>query len=168
MKHIAKIFVLNFLVATLYGCGQSYQPSQQADIPAAEIFGNADYPAISYGGYREKTRDTVPTVDELKDDMKILAAMGVKILRTYNASQYPQASRILEAIREIKQADPNFEMYVMLGAWIDCENAWTDFPNHHNEDEDNNSQEIQATVDLANQYPDIVKAIAVGNEAMVQ
>lgn len=168
VKHIAKIFVLNFLVATLYGCGQSYQPSQQVDIPAAEIFGNADYPAISYGGYREKTRDTVPTVDELKDDMKILAAMGVKILRTYNASQYPQASRILEAIREIKQADPSFEMYVMLGAWIDCENAWTDFPNHHNEDEDNNSQEIQATVDLANQYPDIVKAIAVGNEAMVQ
>ena len=29
-------------------------------------------------------------------------------------------------------------MYVMLGAWIDCKNAWTDKePNHHAESEEN-------------------------------
>ena len=171
VKLLVKFFVLNCLIVILTGCGQSHQSSVsgQAKGPAAaEILGNPDYPAISYGGYREKTRDSVPTVAELKQDMKILAAMGVKVLRTYNASQYPQASRILAAIRELKRAEPSFEMYVMLGAWIDCENAWTDNPNHHSEDVDNNSAEIQATVDLANQYPDIVKMIAVGNEAMVQ
>ena len=124
MKLFAKFFGFTLLIAILSACGQSHQSSEsdQANGPtAAEILGNPDYPAISYGGYREETRDTVPTVAELKDDMKILAAMGVKVLRTYNASQYPQASRILAAIREIKQVDPTFEMYVMLGAWIDCE-----------------------------------------------
>jgi len=171
VKLLAKYFVHICLIAMLTGCGQSYQSSvsdQAQSLTAAEILGNPDYPAISYGGYREKTRDSVPSVAQIKDDMKILAAMGVKVLRTYNASQYPQASRILAAIREIKQEDPTFEMYVMLGAWIDCENAWTDNPNHHKGDQQNNSAEIQATVALANQYPDIVKMIAVGNEAMVQ
>ena len=91
------------------------------------------------------------------------------MLRTYNASQFPQAERILEAISELKQADPSFEMYVMLGAWIDCKNAWTDLePDHHQESEENNRTEIDKAAALANQYPDIVKVIAVGNEAMVQ
>jgi exo-beta-1,3-glucanase (GH17 family) len=58
-------------------------------------------------------------------------------------------------------------MYVMIGAWIDCEGAWTDTVNHELEDVENNTAEIAAAVALANQYPDIVKIIAVGNEAMV-
>jgi exo-beta-1,3-glucanase (GH17 family) len=57
----------------------------------------------------------------------------------------------------------------MLGAWIDCKNAWTDIPPiHEQESEENNQAEIDMAVTLANRYPDIVKVIAVGNEAMVQ
>ena len=56
-------------------------------------------------------------------------------------------------------------MYVMLGTWIDCKNAWTDSPDHSEENLENNQSEINA-VGLANTYPDIVKIIAVGNEAM--
>ena len=33
---------------------------------------------------------------------------------------HPFAENTLKAIREIKQVDNNFEMYVMLGAWIQC------------------------------------------------
>jgi len=58
-------------------------------------------------------------------------------------------------------------MYVMLGAWIDCQDAWTDHPNHEFEDPTNNESEINKAVHYANEYPDIVKVIAVGNEAMV-
>jgi exo-beta-1,3-glucanase (GH17 family) len=58
-------------------------------------------------------------------------------------------------------------MYVMLGAWIDCENAWTDNPNHNAEDLEANTLEIEKAITLIKQYPDIVKIIAVGNEAMV-
>jgi exo-beta-1,3-glucanase (GH17 family) len=59
-------------------------------------------------------------------------------------------------------------MYVMLGAWIDCKNAWTGFePNHHEESE-RNPAEIEHAVELAKKYPEIIKIIAVGNEAMVK
>jgi exo-beta-1,3-glucanase (GH17 family) len=59
-------------------------------------------------------------------------------------------------------------MYVMLGAWIDCKNAWTEFPPIHNEESARNAVEIQTAIKLANQYPDIIKIIGVGNEAMVK
>jgi len=134
---------------------------------AAEILGNPLYQAISYGGYREKTRDIQPTIKELKDDMKILSAMGVKIIRTYNV-QLQQAPNLLKAIRELKEADPSFEMYVMLGAWIDCLNAWTNHMPNHDEESPDNAGEIDRAVALANKYPDIVKVLAVGNEAMVK
>ncbi len=134
----------------------------------AEILGNPDALAFSYGGYRERSRDTVPTVEQLKDDMRTLAALGVKVIRTYNTQQYGQAANLLAAIDQLRDADPDFEMYVMLGAWIDCEGAWTPSPNHEAESLANNSAEIAAAVAFANDYPDIVKFIAVGNEAMVQ
>ncbi|MDA8850087.1 glycosyl hydrolase family 17 [Flavobacteriaceae bacterium] len=140
---------------------------KQKEVTAKDILGNSDYLAISYGGYRKSSRDFQPTVRELKEDMKILHAMNIRVLRTYNV-QLAHASNILKAIRELKNEDPNFEMYLMLGAWIDCLNAWTDRPVNHNVESAQNVEEIDRAVALANQYPDIVKVIAVGNEAMVK
>ncbi len=136
-------------------------------LTAADILGNPDYPAISYGGYRATSRDTQPTLEQLTEDMRILSAMGVRILRTYNV-QLPHAANVLAAIRGLKEEDPSFEMYVMLGAWIDCKNAWTGLPPDHNVESEQNAAEIDRAVALANKYPDIVKVIAVGNEAMVK
>jgi exo-beta-1,3-glucanase (GH17 family) len=79
-----------------------------------------------------------------------------------------QAPNILKAITELKKEDSSFEMYVMLGAWIDCKNAWTDQTPDHNIESEQNEGEIGRAVALANQYPDIVKIVAVGNEAMVK
>ncbi|HRI28410.1 MAG TPA: hypothetical protein PK715_10180, partial [Chitinophagales bacterium] len=138
-----------------------------ANTTAADILGNPAYPAISYGGYRQKSREVQPTIAELKEDMKILSAMGFKLLRTYNV-YLAEASNLLKAITELKQEDPKFEMYLMLGAWIDCKNAWTELPPNHNEESEKNAAEIDRAVALAKQYPDIVKIIAVGNEAMVK
>jgi exo-beta-1,3-glucanase (GH17 family) len=140
--------------------------TNKKEITAEEILNNPDYLAISYGGYRHNTRDIQPTMDELKEDLKILSSLGIKILRTYNL-QLDQAPNILKAIKELKMSDADFEMYVMLGAWIDCENAWTENPNHEKENESANAIEIQKAINLANMYPEIVKIIAVGNEAMV-
>ncbi|SNZ01798.1 glycosyl hydrolase family 17 protein [Flagellimonas pacifica] len=143
------------------------QSQIQQEVTAKDILGNPDYLAISYGGYREVTREIQPTIDELKEDMKILSAMGIKIVRTYNV-QLKQASNLLKAIRELKKEDPNFEMYVMLGAWIDCKNAWTGMEPDHNFESEKNEAEIERAAALANQYPEIVKILAVGNEAMVR
>lgn len=139
----------------------------QKNLTAKDILGNPEYLAISYGGYRDTTRTIQPTIEQLKNDMKILAAMGVRLLRTYNV-QLPHAPNVVKAISELKAEDPNFEMYVMLGAWIDCKNAWTGLEPDHSVESEKNADEIARAVQLANEYPDIIKIIAVGNEAMVK
>jgi exo-beta-1,3-glucanase (GH17 family) len=165
MKKLLLLVILLTLAISAYG--QTRQNDTAAQITASDILGNPDYLAFSYGGYREKTRDDVPSVDDLKEDMKILSAMGVKIIRTYNTQKYAQAENLLKAIRQLKNEDHDFEMYVMLGAWIDCKDAWTDTPDHSEGDLEGNTAEIEAAISLTNAYPDIVKIIAVGNEAMV-
>jgi exo-beta-1,3-glucanase (GH17 family) len=146
---------------------QSDKPVNQKEVTAKDILGNPNYLAICYEGYREKSRELQPTIAQLQEDLKILSAMGIKIVRTYNV-QLAHASNLLKAIHELKQSDPTFEMYVMLGAWIDCKNAWTDQAPDHNIESDQNEGEIARAVALANQYPDIVKILAVGNEAMIR
>ncbi|MDX5320285.1 MAG: glycosyl hydrolase family 17 [Bacteroidota bacterium] len=137
-------------------------------VNASYILGNPDFPAICYGGYRETSREMEPSITQLKEDMKLLSALGIKLLRTYN-THFKEARNLLQAIRELKEENAQFEMYVMLGAWIDCENAWTEFPpNHEAENEKANSAEIQRAVELANAFPETVKIIAVGNESMVR
>jgi len=138
-----------------------------ANMTAEKLLGNPEYHAISYGGYRQKSRDAQPTIPELKEDLKIMYAMGFRILRTYNV-HLAEAGNLLKAIKEMKTEDPEFEMYIMLGAWIDCKNAWTHLPVDHNVESENNAIEINKAVELTNQYPDIVKILAVGNEAMVK
>lgn len=149
------------------GQNQPSRPQNKKALTANDILGNPAYLAISYGGYRKNSRDIQPTVEQLKEDMKILAAMNVRILRTYN-TKLAEASNLLKAIKQLKQEDPAFEMFVMLGAWIDCRKAWTNHPDHNDEDAEANAAEIERAVSMANQYPDIVKIIAVGNEAMVK
>ena len=39
--------------------------NQETNLTAADILGNADYIAISYGGYRKTTREAQPTLAEL-------------------------------------------------------------------------------------------------------
>ena len=161
------VIAFNFFVGCNTKNKVKLEPAIKPVMTAATILGNPDYLAISYGGYRHVDHDIEPTIEELKEDMRLLAAMGIKILRTYKV-HLPQASNILKAISELKKEDASFEMYVMLGAWIDCKNAWTELaPDHENESE-RNAIEIATTVALAKQYPDIVKVIAVGNEAMVK
>ncbi len=94
--------------------------------------------------------------------------MGIKLLRTYNTQQFGHSDNLLQAIKELKDEDPSFEMYVMLGTWIECEGAWSASANHNAGNVENNTAEIEAAVKMAQTYPDIVKIIAVGNEAMVQ
>ena len=161
MKKIRYFIISLFLLTS---CSQSGDLSM--DKSAKEFIGNPDYPAISYGGYREKSREQQPTINEIKEDLLIMHAQGFRVFRTYDL-HHPFAENTLKAIREIKQADSDFEMYVMLGAWIQCKDAFTENPIHEEEDFEGNKFEITEAVRLAQEYPDIVKIIAVGNEAMV-
>lgn len=175
MRIKLQTFIYLSLLISMVACVKSEKKvvtvlKTKKEVTAADILGNPNYLAISYGGYREKSReDGQPTIPQLKEDLKIMHAMGIRILRTYNVQpKLPHASNILKAISELKQENPDFEMYVMLGAWIDCLNAWTDKAPDHNIESPENEGEIERAVALANKYPDIVKIIAVGNEAMVK
>jgi exo-beta-1,3-glucanase (GH17 family) len=173
--------ILSLLVClSLTGCSNSIRPAKTEKAASdccsnyildngKVLLGNNDYPAISYSGDRTAARtvDNSPRMEDIKEDLKILSAMGVKLLRTYNTIEFPQSERILKAIRQLKQANPNFEMYVMLGAWIQCKNAFKAGTDHSVEDLEWNKAEIEGGIKLAAQYPDIVKIIAVGNETMV-
>ncbi|MBX2946871.1 MAG: glycosyl hydrolase family 17 [Cyclobacteriaceae bacterium] len=173
MKKISAIICFGIALVISFSCSKKEkqehedQLTKHQAVTAKHILGNPAYQAICYEGYREKSREIQPTVEQLTEDLKILSAMGIRIIRTYNV-QFPHASNLLKAISELKKADPAFEMYVMLGAWIDCKNAWTGMEPDHNIESEQNEGEIERAVALTNQYPDIVKILAVGNEAMVK
>lgn len=163
MKKIIYIVLILFIF-----CNNEHLFAQKSnDITAKTILGNPKYQAICYGGYRTNTRDVEPTVTEIKDDMKILSALNIKIIRTYNL-HHEEITNLLIAITELNKENPKFEMYVMLGAWIDCKNAWTELTPIHNQESQRNAIEIEKAVELANKYPKIIKIISVGNEAMVK
>lgn len=167
---LSKVFFLMVVFCLLFSCNSKSESHEMnaspKEISAKELLGNPNYQAICYGGYRKNTREIEPTIAEIKEDLKILSALNIKIVRTYNV-HYKEVSNLLEAITQLKKQDSNFEMYVMLGAWMDCKNAWTDLEPIHNEESDRNAIEIAEAVRLANAYPEIIKIIAVGNEAMV-
>ncbi|MEM6368721.1 MAG: glycosyl hydrolase family 17 [Myxococcota bacterium] len=149
------------------GSGVVVQPptARNGDI----LLGNPAYHAISYGAFRttERTEENVPSVPELKEDLRLMEAMGVKLLRTYNTQGFSDTALLLVAIEELMAEDPDFEMYVMLGVWIDALNSWTGQPTVPTENNPANFLEMNRGVELVQTYPDIIKVIAVGNEAMV-
>lgn len=164
MKTIILHIILSILMLMNFSCNTQNQPSYKT---AKDILGNPNYKCICYGGFRSNSRDVVPSISEIKEDLKILSALNFKLIRTYNV-HIKEIDHILEAITQLKKEDDNFEMYVMLGAWIDCKNAWTNIEPIHHLESDRNEIEILRAITLANKYPDIIKIIAVGNEAMVK
>ena len=178
MKENIKLLVALVMLAVVTGCngkpektgetGSADSAAQEkGELTAADILGNPDYKAISFGAYRHVDHGIEPTMEELKEDVRLLSAMGIRVLRTYKV-HLPQAANLLQAISELKKEDPKLEMYVMLGAWIDCKNAWTDQEPDHEQESEANATQIAEAVRLANLYPDIVKIMAVGNEAMIR
>ena len=157
-----KLFLISFFL--IASCSKSGDLVMSKN--AKDIIGNNNYPAISYGGYRGKSREVQPSIEDIKEDLQIMFAQGFRVIRTYDL-HHPFAENTLKAISELKNSNSDFEMYVMLGAWIQCKDAFTDLPIHNEEDLEGNKVEIAEAVRLAQDYQDIVKVIAVGNEAMV-
>ena len=101
MKKYIKTAVYFFVIMIVFSCNNSSKKEnkidtvkEQPNLTAKDILGNPDYLAMSYGGYRHKDHNIEPTLAELKEDMKLLAAMGVKFIRTYKVHK-PQAENTL-------------------------------------------------------------------------
>jgi len=108
--------------------------------------------AICYSGYRgteTPLKDVFPTQAEVLQDLRILEKNWL-LIRVYGAD--PHSADILEVIRKEKLG-----IKVMLGVWL------SGLP----EAEAKNQRHVETGIRLANQYPEIVVAVSVGNEALV-
>ena len=129
-------------------------------------FGNA----ICYSGYRENQSPidgTFPSYEQVAEDLKILDE-NWQYLRIYDCTRH--ADLVLEVIR-----NESLDLQVMLGADVAAEMNNPDCPwgaDHADdvlrENAQRNSDQIDRLIVLANEYPDIVFSVSVGNEATVE
>ena len=122
--------------------------------------------AVCYSGYRENEsphHGTHPTDEEVLEDLLILAK-DFKYIRMYNP--YDHAKTTLRVIKK-----HNIPLKVMIGVEPQGEIsnpncAWGGLHTHEAiaAHKKSNYRQLDLLADLANQYSDIVLAVAVGNE----
>jgi exo-beta-1,3-glucanase (GH17 family) len=109
-----------------------------------------------------------PSEAEVLEDLMLLDAHGFKLIRLYDSRENSAAT-----LRLIRQHD--LAIKVLLGIWLDAELsnhegcAWLDEPIPDEELAQNklkNAAEIDSGIALATEYPEIVIAVNVGNEAL--
>jgi exo-beta-1,3-glucanase (GH17 family) len=125
--------------------------------------------AICYSGYRHGQnpgQKLYPSLAEIREDLLLLHKHW-RLLRLYDCSVHAQ--RVLEVIRT-----DGLDFRVLLGAHLGAEmnNFGCPWGGTYSEEEleasqRENAAEIERLTALAAQYPDIVFAVAVGNEATV-
>jgi exo-beta-1,3-glucanase (GH17 family) len=107
---------------------------------------------IDYSGYRSGQNPQLnrfPTEAQVLEDLKILER-NWKLVRLYGSDQHSRD--VLEVIRQNKLG-----LKVLLGIWLDGR------PGHESE----SATQTATGIRLANEYKDIVLAVAVGNEILV-
>ena len=141
-----------------------------ADLLAGEVM------AVAYSGFREGQHPdrgdgaVNPSDDEILEDLEILVAHGFGLIRLYDSGENSVST--LELIRQ-----HDLPIKVLLGMWLQAEFsnhegcAWLDEPIPDEELAANalkNAAELRRGIELARQYDDIVVAVNVGNEALVE
>ena len=132
--------------------------------------------AVAYSGFREGQHPdrgdgaVNPGDDEILEDLEILAAHDFSLIRLYDSGE-----NSLAVLKLIRQHD--LPIKVLLGIWLKAEFsnhdrcAWLDEPIPAEELEANtleNSAELQRGIEIARDFADIVVAVNVGNEALVE
>ena len=125
--------------------------------------------AICYSGFRHgqsPDKGVFPSYEQVKEDLLILTK-NWKYLRLYDCDK--QTDLVLDVIRNEKLV-----FKVMLGAYIGAEvnNHGCPWGGIYAEEQlktnkVKNIQQIEKLIELANQYPDIIFSLSVGNEACV-
>ena len=178
MKKIILIIVIAFATVACAGAS-SDAPSPErvdgirqspGDLLAGEVM------AVAYSGFREGQHPdrgdgaVNPSHEEILEDLEILVAHDFKLIRLYDSGDNSLAT--LELIRE-----HDLPVKVLLGMWLEAEFSnhegcpWLDEPIPAEELAANalkNVAELQRGIELAKRFDDIVVAVNVGNEALVE
>jgi exo-beta-1,3-glucanase (GH17 family) len=132
--------------------------------------------ALAYSGFREGQHPdrgngaVNPGDEEILEDLRILAGHGFGLIRMYDSED--NTATTLRLIREHE-----LPIKVLLGIWLRAEISnhegcpWLDEPIPVEElalNKEKNREEIARGIELAREYADIVVAVNVGNEALVE
>jgi exo-beta-1,3-glucanase (GH17 family) len=132
--------------------------------------------AVAYSGFRkgqhpDRGEGAVnPSRAEVLADLELLVARDLKLIRMYDTEENTRTA--LELIRE-----HDLPVKVLLGIWLRAEISnhegcpWLDEPIPDDEllaNRSLNTAEAQRGVELANEFDEIVVAVNVGNEALVE
>jgi exo-beta-1,3-glucanase (GH17 family) len=140
----------------------------KADLLAGEFWGVC-YSGFRTGQHPDRGDGAVnPTDAQILEDLHLLARQGqFPLLRLYDAKTNSEV--VLQLIQKHR-----LKFKVMLGAWLAGEMnnpgcSWLKpmSPEVLAANRTNNAAEIREAIRLANQYSNIVVAVAVGNEALV-
>ncbi len=134
-----------------------------------KTFGLPEAKAICYSGFRDGQRPggISPSYDEVKEDLLLLQPHW-KYLRLYDCDEH--AATVIDVIR-----NERLDFKIMLGAYIEAEMnnfgcPWGGGTYTEEQLEINcqkNDRKIQLLIDWANQFPDVICSLSVGNEACV-
>ena len=159
MKTLTRFLPVALLLVLVGGCAVSpVSPlsASAADISERRIFdpridGKWIGNGISYGAWRDEEgpdQGSLTSKTHILEDLQILSTRW-QLIRMYGADQ--QSWNILEVIEA-----HNLPIRVMQGAWLSSHKS-----------EAQNEAQIEAVIELANRFPEIVVAVNVGNEIFV-
>jgi len=174
-----QILLLLFLALSFSACSQRQQSDNKSEakpMQTENMLLNGVSEAVCYSGFRtgqhpDRGDGAInPTKEEILEDLQILSGQTpFNLFRLYDCEENSQM--VLEVIRE-----NNLDFKVMLGIWLRAELSahetceWLTEPIPQQTLDENkklNNLEIEKGIQLANEYSDIVVAVNVGNEALV-
>jgi exo-beta-1,3-glucanase (GH17 family) len=163
--------VLPFMMASACAAAAADFAPQESTAPL-----EGQHLAVCYSGFRRGQHPDRgqgaknPSREEILEDLKILEQSGgFRLLRLYDSQE--NSRTVIELIRGEK-----LPLKVMLGAWLDAEIssygtcAWVAAPVPEEKLAANrtaNEEEVKRTIALAREFPDVVAAVNIGNETLV-
>jgi len=175
---VKRLWALALVVVVAAGCAGRESPGTVSGfdvrpLPPDWLSGQAK--AVSYSGFRDGQHPdrgsgaVNPSEQEILEDLRILVRDGFELIRMYDSRDNTRAT--LELIRR-----HDLPLTVLLGVWLDAELSnhegcqWLNEPIPADKlaaNTEANRQEVLHGIELAREFDDIVVAVAVGNEALV-
>ncbi|MCF8370062.1 MAG: hypothetical protein K9H64_00470 [Bacteroidales bacterium] len=178
-QKVTKRTTLVLLILVLFSISGMTQKTQTPNQPiqqSADKLLAGEFQAVAYSGFRsgqypDRGEGAVnPSYEQVKEDLQILSQNSIfSLIRLYDCGK--NSELVLQIIKE-----NNINIKVMLGAWLEAEVsnhegcAWLNDPIPRKKLQGNkrkNFEELKRAIRLANQYPEIVVAVNVGNESLV-
>jgi exo-beta-1,3-glucanase (GH17 family) len=185
-RHQYTFAVILIIFITMLGCGKGNKPMQGKEDFAVEYEGLTRQDrdallgglskAVCYSGFRSGQHPNRgegavnPGYEEILEDLEILSRdSNFQLIRLYDCGENSEMA--LKVIRE-----NNIDIKVLLGIWLDAELsshegcAWLTEPIPPDKlisNKGKNIGEIERGIRLAREYRDVVIAVNVGNESLV-